>query len=318
MPLALVSINLTQQLLTMLELQRPSLLAVRALAAPAGEPPTSRRRRRRPRTLVHQQGAPPPTWGDDEGDSPMGTAGWAADALAQSTGVRAFFELHAASLSALGACWVEREAGFGDTEALLGLVERSLRQRLLQRPRTQAAAAAAAVAAATHKLRPTPTPTPAISTADAAATARDEDGVEHAPPAGALDSAAAAAEGGGGPPVQPGGGQPVVGPPPTEGVSVEALQAWAGAAEQWCRTVSHSCACIGSLCLRNCVHGASIGHGAAAPPRRPAAQVGPVRHARAGRLAAGARGGLGLPRGRVVVGDGGGGAPPPGGAARYE
>jgi hypothetical protein len=59
--------------------------------------------------------------------------------------------------------------------------------------------------------------------------------------------------------------------------------------------VSHSCACIGSLCLRNCVHGASIGGGAGAggggvdagaqgrvrPPHPPQVQGGGVAELRA-------------------------------------
>jgi hypothetical protein len=34
-----------------------------------------------------------------------------------------------------------------------------------------------------------------------------------------------------------------------------------GTAEEEAAAVSHSCACIGSPCLRHCVHGASIGGG---------------------------------------------------------
>jgi hypothetical protein len=84
--------------------------------------------------------------------------------------------------------------------------------------------------------------------------------------------------------------------------------------------VSRSCACIGSLCLRHCVHGASIGGGGGAEEARSAC-VGDGRpphracHGRASRVGAGGRQQAAADPGRLASSGAGGRAADAGAAA---
>ncbi len=93
LPVALTSINVTRMLLILLSLSRPSTLAVRGL----GEVTTM-----------------------------------SYDAQGEDVERQPFFELHNAAILAFDRCWQIRAARFSEFEAILALVQRSLRTLLLK------------------------------------------------------------------------------------------------------------------------------------------------------------------------------------------